>query len=140
MALNRSFFPVVDANCNRAKEGLRVIEDVARFILRDKKSCSTAKSLRHSVTACVKKLIPKYRDLLFSRDSARDTGRRLNPSSEFKKKNIPGLLASNFKRVQESLRVLEEIAKTSGPKISLPLKELRYESYVLEKKLLLKHD
>ena len=139
MALNRSFLSLVDANSNRAKEGLRVVEDIARFVLRDKRSTLAAKQMRHNITSAVRILSPKYTDLLHSRDSASDKGRRLNPASEFRKKGISGLLASNFKRVQESLRVLEEIAKISGPGISVAFKELRYESYVLEKKLLLKH-
>jgi thiamine-phosphate pyrophosphorylase len=138
MALSRGFLSIVDANCNRAKEGLRVIEDIARFLLRDKNSVSQAKKIRHSVSACVKLLSPKYARLLEARDSAKDTGRKLNPPSEFKRKNLREVLVSNFKRAEESLRVLEEVSKISGPKASAMIKELRYETYVLEKKLLLK--
>jgi thiamine-phosphate pyrophosphorylase len=137
MALKKDYFAIVDANTNRAKEGLRVIEDISRFILSKKKFTSSIKKLRHAVSGYVTMLSPEYARLLASRDSAGDVGRKINTKSEFKRTGFRALLISNFKRVEESLRVLEEVSKISSKKAASGFKELRYETYVLEKKLLL---
>ncbi|MFN9929346.1 MAG: thiamine phosphate synthase, partial [bacterium] len=42
---------MLDANLNRAREALRVMEDVARFCLQSEDLCGRLKSLRHEVAA-----------------------------------------------------------------------------------------
>jgi len=71
---------LIDANVNRAKEGLRVCEDISRFILRDKKLSACLKSMRHDIDNAVPVV---YARLLKSRDSETDPGRGINIASEF---------------------------------------------------------
>src|SRR3954447_14256671 len=45
--MNRDVLRILDANSNRAREALRVMEDSARFVLDDPPTCATLKQLRH---------------------------------------------------------------------------------------------
>jgi len=138
MEIKKGVLALIDANINRSREGLRVTEDISRFILRDKKLTSFNKKIRHGITGASKQLGHKVSILLESRDSASDTGRNIKQDSEFKRGGIDDILLSNFKRAQESLRVLEEISKLINRNTSRMFKELRYETYVLEKKFMQK--
>jgi hypothetical protein len=125
-------FAIIDANTNRAKEGLRVCEDIARFVLSSRPLSSKLKSIRHALAACAAALCPDYSKLLFSRDSKGDVGRRVNLKSEFKRASFKAVLVSNFKRAEESTRVLEEISKLKSGKYAAKFKELRYKIYEAE--------
>jgi thiamine-phosphate pyrophosphorylase len=138
MKSKRNIYTLIDANVNRTKEGLRVIEDVSRFILADKKTTPKLKSIRHTVDSAVKKISPDRSALIKNRLSEDDIGRRSRIKSEFTRCDISDILASNFKRVQESLRVLEEITKLVSVPAAVIFKELRYKTYELEKELLVK--
>jgi len=127
---------IIDANINRAKEGLRVCEDIARFSLGSKKHSARLKSIRHSVGRYSAALGACYLSLLKSRDSAGDAGRRIKSRSEFSRGGLKDVLASNFKRAEESLRVLEEMGKLVNIKAAAGFKELRYRTYEAEKSVL----
>lgn len=128
----RRIFRIVDANLNRSREGLRVIEDIARFYLNHAGLARSLKLLRHQLSLAVK----QNRRLLVSRKAAEDVGRKYS-SLEKKRKNIRGLLVANFRRVEESLRVLEEVAKIALPPKAGIFKRLRFRMYSLEQKVLL---
>jgi len=134
---SRELSALIDANTNRAKEGLRVCEDIARFILKNKRLSSVLKNLRHGIDAS---LPLSYAKLLDGRDSEKDAGRRIKCAAEFKRHSLREVLASNFKRSQESLRVLEEIIKLYSPKSAGLFKELRYKSYTAEKTVMSFYD
>ncbi len=121
---------VVDANLNRLKEGIRVIEDIARYVHNDKELSSNLKSLRHQCR------IEPLEALLASRDSVNDV---LRPTmqSEMNRTDLRSILVANYKRGQESSRVLEELYKIVEPILSEQFKHIRYELYTLEKKNLL---
>jgi thiamine-phosphate pyrophosphorylase len=121
---------VVDANLNRLKEGIRVIEDIARYVHNDKELASQLKSLRHLCR------IEPLEELLASRDSVNDV---LRPTmqSEMNRTDLRSILIANYKRGQESARVLEELYKIVEPALSEQFKTIRYELYTLEKKNLL---
>lgn len=140
MAVNikKNIFCIIDANINRAKEGLRVIEDIIRFVHKSKTSLVKIKNIRHAIDDISFLLVPSYKTLLNNRDSMSDAGRKLNNKGEFKRGKFSDVLVSNFKRVEESLRVLEEISKILNKKSALRFKNLRYEIYELEKKTILK--
>jgi thiamine-phosphate pyrophosphorylase len=120
---------VCDANLNRLKEGIRVIEDILRYKDNNKKYALELKKIRHLAK------LDNYKELLAQRDSINDV---LKPStkSEQYRKNIEDIIVSNFKRAQESSRVLEEIFKLSDIKISEKFKSIRYSLYNLEKEIL----
>ena len=124
---------VIDANFNRAKEGLRVCEDTARFIIDDKVLTSGYKGVRHELTAAAESFGLKV--IVCSRDVAGDVGRPTT-SSESKRGNIADIFYANTQRVKESLRVLEEFAKLNSPSLAERFKALRYKVYGLEKKAL----
>jgi hypothetical protein len=131
---------IIDANINRAKEGLRVCEDIARFFIGSKKLSSELKSIRHLVDSCAILLSRDYSTLLKSRNSGTDAGRRIKNKNEFKRAGLNEILTSNFKRAEESLRVLEEMSKLTCVKAALGFKELRYKTYEAEKKVILSYE
>jgi len=136
MKNKKNIYTLIDANINRTKEGLRVIEDVSRFIISDKINTSKLKSIRHDADTALKLITAGYISLLKNRYSEDDAGRHSRNKSEFTRKNTLDIMISNFKRVEESFRVLEEISKLINPKASLIFKELRYKTYELEKETL----
>lgn len=136
MALRRprknspDLFRVLDANLNRAREGLRVLEDTARFVWNDRPLFTSLRAARHGLDRATRAAYPK---LLSGRESAADLGRRM---AEGKSRDWPGLVAANFRRVQEALRVLEEYGKVFSPGAANRFKNIRFQMYVAEKKAL----
>ena len=122
---------LLDANTNRAREGLRVVEDTARFVL-DRPEASTAlRGLRHKLDELVR---AHYGTLLQNRDVETDSGRTRSATPH--RGGVPALLASNFKRCEEALRVLEEYGRVVSPKAVSRVQSLRFQVYKWEKKLL----
>jgi len=117
---------LIDANLNRLAEGIRVVEDIYRYILDDKTTAKRLKALRH------KSRIDIYEDLLNSRDIKNDV-LKTSTSSEQTRSNLQSILIANFKRAQESSRVLEEFCKLISVKDSENFKYIRYELYDIEK-------
>jgi len=117
---------LIDANLNRLAEGIRVVEDIYRYILDDKTTAKRLKALRH------KARIDIYEDLINSRDIKNDV-LKTSTSSEQSRSNLQSILIANFKRAQESSRVLEEFCKLISTKDSENFKYIRYELYDIEK-------
>jgi thiamine-phosphate pyrophosphorylase len=121
-----NIFRVIDANINRYKEGIRVVEDIYRYIYNDKSLASSLKNLRHTN-------IPIHiKELLSYRDSINDV---LKPSTKDEKNrnSLEDIIIANLKRAQESARVLEEVFKLIDIKTSEKFKHNRYELYNIEK-------
>ncbi len=125
----------MDANANRLREGLRVAEDLARFVLQDAVAARRLKALRHRATASMR-LLGLDAELLASRDSAGDLGRRSFPRAERQRAALGGLLAANLHRGQEAARVLEELGKPFSARAAFGFKAIRYAIYDLERRLL----
>ena len=121
---------MIDANLNRLKEGIRVVEDIMRYRDNNKQLSLQLKSLRH------KARINETKALLQNRDSINDV-LRSSTKSEQKRSDILSILTANFKRAEESARVLEEIFKLEDIKQSENFKTIRYELYNLEKEIIL---
>lgn len=130
LSLTPELFRVLDANLNRLKEGIRVIEDIMRYRDNNKTIASQLKQLRH------KAQVENITELLQYRDSINDV-LRSTTSSELNRTDIKSILIANFKRAEESSRVLEELYKLQDAKQSENFKQIRYELYNLEKKILL---
>jgi thiamine-phosphate pyrophosphorylase len=120
---------LLDANLNRLREGIRVVEDIFRYILDDKTTSKRLKNLRHISR------IDIYDKLLKSRDIKNDVMKTSIPSEQ-KRENLNDILISNFKRAQESSRVLEEFTKLISVNVSENFKYIRYELYDIEKEIL----
>jgi len=139
-APNPVFFArLVDANANRAREGLRVAEDAARFLLSSSSVTTALKELRHEVTAAVASLPLDSRELLAARDSAADVAspeNRVTDPTPPARSDLASFLSSNLHRAQESLRVLEETARLLQSTAAQRFERARYTAYELEKELL----
>ncbi len=129
---------ILDANLNRISEGLRLLEDISRFTLNDSDLSEQLKSLRHE-------LLPKERSfqerLLNARQAEEDVGASLEVDSEGERPDVVSLVRANSSRVQQSLRVLEEITKIPGQDIGLDwekLKSARFMLYDLEQRICFK--
>ena len=130
MAADKRYLRLFDANANRCREGLRVLEDSARFVMNKPVLYKKLRSLRHSVDKLTRNIYP---EMLSVRDSITDSGRSMKESS--KRPGLKGVLAANFRRVEESLRVLEEYGKIVCPEAVGNFKAIRYTAYTLEKKV-----
>jgi len=134
-----STWRIIDANLNRASEGLRVLDDIARFVLNDVGLSKELRDVRHEVMDAARSVAA---ELLKHRASAEDIGADARATP---KKDMASLSRANFKRVQEALRVLEETAKLPEARGKLDsdcFRKARFVSYTLEKQMfpkLLKH-
>jgi thiamine-phosphate pyrophosphorylase len=128
--LSPELYRVIDANLNRLKEGIRVVEDIMRYRDNNKTLSKKLKDLRH------KAHVNETRELLKYRDSINDV-LRASSQSELNRSDIAGILTANFKRGQESARVLEELYKLENIEYSENFKYIRYELYNLEKEIVL---
>ncbi len=125
---------IVDANYNRASEGLRVLEEFARFVLEDRFLTSQFKQLRHDLAAAIQAF--SRPDLLAARDTQNDIGTVLRTDTEYHRPDLQSVLSANSARVEQSLRVLEEYAKTTGdPGVAAQFESLRYRAYTLHRAL-----
>ena len=128
---------IVDANLNRAREGLRVLEDFARFVRRDGDVTRDLKQLRHSLVACERGLRHEVTDLVTHRNTAADVGTDITTTGEACRQSLADVVVANARRIQESLRSLEEFGKLLSPLFAGKIKQIRYESYDLEQRLTL---
>jgi len=122
---------LIDANLNRLKEGIRVIEDINRYIYDDQALTSTLKQLRHTLQPAYNLNRLRYRDI-------ENDVQKKSIDSELKRSSIDDLIIANFSRAQESARVLEESFKLIDPSLSELCKEVRYGLYGVEKAFFLK--
>jgi thiamine-phosphate pyrophosphorylase len=132
-AVDRQIMRIIDANLNRLTEGLRVVEDVFRYALDDAGLQQRLKSMRHRIASSV-----DTAPFIASRDAARDVGMHAQGLLENRRGSLGDIVRSNLKRVQEACRVLEEVFKLENPGASTLMKELRYESYQVERDLALR--
>ncbi len=123
---------VIDANINRAKEGLRVCEEVTRFILDNRRLTSELKIIRHNLSSVAVSLAAKDK-LIKERSSLKDVGRFLK-ANELRRSGVSDIFSANIGRVKESVRVLEEVSKLINLKAALGFKSIRYRIYEIEKK------
>lgn len=124
---------ILDANANRAREAMRVLEDFGRFVLNDASICEAFKQMRHELVEIMSKLGIDL--LIAARASDHDVGTRISLPSESYRSSMAAVVEANAKRLTESLRALEEYAKLRSVECGTRLENLRYRSYTLEKML-----
>lgn len=122
---------VLDAALNRAREGLRVVEDYVRFVLDDAHLTAQMKRLRHDLAAAMAGVSIGRR--LGARETQADVGTGVRTPSERRREDLPSVLAANFTRLQESLRTLEEFGKLLDPQVAAETEEIRYRAYTLQR-------
>src|SRR3990172_4785005 len=94
---------IIDASFNRISEGLRFLEEIARFVLDDAALTEQLKTLRHET---IRGDVSFQARLLQSRNAEGDVGTDIAVKGEERGKELPILLVANARRVQESLRTL----------------------------------
>jgi thiamine-phosphate pyrophosphorylase len=117
---------LIDANLNRLREGIRVCEDVERYINDNKNLSQKLKSIRHDCR------VKNFETYLKSRDIVGDVLKKTTVS-ESTRKDIKSLQIANIKRAQESARVLEESLKLVDEAEAEKFKLIRYALYDIEK-------
>ena len=123
-------FQIIDANLDRAREGLRVIEDWARFGLGEENFVNRIKNFRQILG---KNHLEIYKK---SRNYSEDQCKGLTHIEQIKRKTPEQIISSNSARVQEALRVIEEFSRLHNNELSNIVSEIRYEVYTLEIELL----
>lgn len=131
---SRSVLRLLDANANRALEGLRVCEEIARLQLESPREFRRLRRIRHGLAEAVRALPVEPAELLKARDSRADIGRRARASAV---DSVGRLLVINFQRTKEALRTLEECARLIAPSRAAAFQRLRFHTYELERTLLL---
>ena len=117
---------IVDANLDRAREGLRVLEDWARFALGRKDLVKSFKNFRQILG---KHHLKVYKE---SRNFINDTSAGLSHPEQFKRNEASSIISSNAGRIQEALRVIEEFSRDHNQNLSKISSDIRYEIYNLE--------
>lgn len=128
-----SILRILDANLNRAREGLRVVEEYARFVLGDTKLSEGLKQLRHELVAAIPKGIAAA--MHAHRDSRRDVGREMPNPSDGRRGSAGAVAHASAARVAEALRSIEEYAKPLDADFAARVEPLRYRMYELERRI-----
>lgn len=130
IANNTALFRILDANLDRAREGLRIVEEWCRFGLNDADKTAQIKHLRQSIgqwhTAEIKA----------ARDTPGDLGTAITHLQETQRSNLANVLQVNLARTQEALRVLEEYGKLHSQQMAVDCKQMRYQLYTLDSQLM----
>ena len=137
-AMSRQRLRIIDANLNRTGEGLHLLEDLARLMLNDAGLTQQLKTIRHEI---VRGDWLFNQQLIQSRNSEGDVGIDIEALGEEKQRELPIMVVANARRVQESLRILEELSKIPGTALKLDpekFKQARFALYTIEQKLLSK--
>lgn len=128
-------YRIIDANGNRACEGLRVVEDICRFVLESKILSQRFKYLRHQITRVLTQLDNGQGVLLNSRDSISDIGADRKAQYGEPKRSYLDLVRANCRRAGEAIRTLEETGQLVDNKVSRKFASFRFDLYSLEKEL-----
>lgn len=128
--MDSSVARILDANLNRAREALRVIEESARFGADDADLTAAVKQVRHDLADAVRLLDAD--SLLDARDTPGDVGTAIATESEGVRDSADDVVVSAFKRLTEALRVLAEYGKTVNATFAASVEQLRYRCYDLE--------
>jgi thiamine-phosphate pyrophosphorylase len=132
--MNSAVFRLIDANANRAREALRVLEDYARFILNAGNLSGEIKSLRHELAQTLSPYLP---EAILHRDTPADVGTTIKTPAELKRDDLAAVITAAGKRAGEALRTLEEYLKIENPTDARKIESLRYRLYEIERRLAL---
>lgn len=135
-AESRTVLRILDANANRAGEGLRTLEEFARFILDDHNLTDCLKTHRHDLAIAMGRW--NRLQLIESRDTPGDVGTRVTTASEQSRADLSEVVAAATTRTQQALRCLEEYGKTTDPEFAASIESIRYQCYATFRDLELK--
>jgi len=117
---------LLDANLDRAREGLRVIEDWCRFGLDRADLVARSKDMRQRLGRLHDE---RYKR---ARDAAGDVATGMAHPAQREREQPQAVVAANCGRVQEALRVLEEFGRGVDDRLAEEAAAVRYALYDLE--------
>lgn len=133
--MDRAVYRIIDANFNRSREGLRVMEEFCRFALNSKSLNSRAKEIRHRLCDAMKSI--ELETLVGCRDSAKDVGSDIKVTGQMKRGNLTDCFKAASKRATEALRALSETSQVIDMELSAKLEAIRFDIYTLEKDIVM---
>ncbi|MHC4757699.1 MAG: thiamine phosphate synthase, partial [Planctomycetota bacterium] len=133
--MERSVYRIIDANFNRGREALRVIEEYCRFSLNSAALTERAKQIRHQLCSVISKLDSDR--LISSRDTVGDVGVGAKVDQQLSRSSLEDCLTAACKRLTEALRTIAEVVQNIDAFVSEAVENLRYAVYTLEKDIML---
>ena len=130
IANNIALFRILDANLDRAREGLRIIEEWCRFGLNDASKTKQDKHLRQSIGQW------HTAEIRAARDTPGDLGTAITHPQETQRSSLADVLQVNLARTQEALRVLEEYGKLHSQKMAAECKQMSSQHYTLDSQMM----
>jgi thiamine-phosphate pyrophosphorylase len=124
---------IIDANANRAREAMRVMEDVARFARNDRDLAVDLKGMRHDLRAALDRFPAGW--LEANRDAPGDVGATLSTESERRRSGVADIAIAAGKRLGEALRAIEEASKVVAPDVATVIEAIRYRAYDVDARL-----
>ena len=121
---------LLDANLDRAREGLRVLEDWARFALDRSDLVARCKDMRQRLGRLH---ADRYK---LARHTASDPAAGMGHPAQLERQDPSQVIGANASRVAEALRVLEEFGRSDAPALAAEAAAIRYQLYDLEVDLL----
>ncbi len=129
-------YRLIDANINRSQEGIRVCEDICRFIINQSDFAASLKELRHKIFSVATKFSIKER--MKARDVVNDDIKFKDTQNEKSRETLQVLISANIHRATEGLRSIEECSKLlEGTETSSLFQKIRFDLYELEKQIIL---
>jgi len=122
---------IIDANFNRVREGIRVIEDGIRFYFENEEIYRKIKDFRHDFSKIVVECFG-FEEMRKTREAEKDIGKKFD---KIKRETIKSTIEKNFQRVEEGIRTIEEYSKILKPSFSISFHNLRFKFYEIEKKV-----
>jgi thiamine-phosphate pyrophosphorylase len=133
--MERAAYRIIDANFNRAREAVRLMEEFCRFALNSTRLSSQAKQLRHALCAAAGSLDTAR--LIAARDTTGDVGTNIQVEGQLTRSELRDCLTAACRRLTESLRALAEVLRTFNPVLADTIEKLRYSAYTLEKEIII---
>jgi thiamine-phosphate pyrophosphorylase len=131
--LSKQTLRIIDANLNRIGESLRLLEDIARLILNNAALSRQLKSMRHELEEVD---FPLKKQLLQARQADSDVGADIKVEQQLEKRDLYTAVIANSRRIEQSLRVIEELGKTDGINMNPDkFEKARFTLYTIEKDL-----
>ena len=136
--MERAVYRIIDANFNRSREAIRVIEEFCRFALNSGPLTERAKQIRHELSSAIGRL--NAGRLISSRDTLGDVGVGKTVDEQLVRGELRDCFTAGCKRLTEALRVLAEMTQTQDRSVAETIEKLRYAAYTLEKDIVLFSD
>jgi len=133
--MEQSAYRIIDANFNRSREALRVIEEYCRFSLNSAAFTERAKQMRHRLCSLLNQL--DSGKLISARDTQADVGAGLSVDGQMKRSGLIDAAKAACRRLTEALRSLSEVISAENPELASQIEALRFEAYNLEKDCLI---